>query len=76
MGRPIRTLKKSASAAMAVGRGFLRSHNLVNILYIYLILGGITVKNNTRKHTEGKSGNHFYLQRTRKSETTVQRKFT
>ncbi len=38
---------------MAVGRGFLRSYNLVNILYIYLILGGVTIKNNARKHTEG-----------------------
>ena len=38
---------------MAVGRGLLRSYNLVNILYIYLIFGGITIKNNTRKHTEG-----------------------
>ena len=38
---------------MAAGRGLLRSYNLVNILYIYLIFGGITIKNNTRKHTEG-----------------------
>ena len=38
---------------MAVSRGFLRSYNLVHILYIYLILGGITIKNNTKKHTEG-----------------------
>ena len=29
---------------MAVGHGILRSHNLVLILYIYLILGGITFK--------------------------------
>ena len=46
-------IKYSACAAMAVGCGLLRSYNLVNILYIYLIFGGITIKNNTRKHTEG-----------------------
>ena len=34
-----------ACAAMAVGRGILRSFSLVLILYIYLILGGITFKN-------------------------------
>ena len=36
---------------MTVSREFLRSYNLVNILYIHLILGGVTIKNNTRKHT-------------------------
>ena len=42
-----------ARAAMVVGRGFLRWYNLVNILYIYLILGGVTIKNNAKRHTEG-----------------------
>ena len=37
---------------MAVGRGFLRSNNIVQILYIYLFLGGVTTKNHGRKHTE------------------------
>ncbi len=35
---------------MAVGHGFLRSYNLVLILYIYLILGGITFKNTRKNH--------------------------
>ena len=39
-------------AAMAVARGFLRSNNIVKILYIYLILGGVTTKNQRRKHTK------------------------
>ena len=42
-----------ARATRVVGRGFLRSCNLVNILYIYLILAGVTIKNNAKKHTEG-----------------------
>ena len=37
---------------MAVGHRFLRSYNLVIIVYIYLILGGITIQNKGRKHTE------------------------
>ena len=38
---------------MVVDRGFLRSYNLMNILYIYLILGGVTIKNEARIHTAG-----------------------
>ena len=50
----VRSYCGRARAAMAVGRGFLRSYNLVNILYIYLILGGVTIKNEARIHTTGK----------------------
>ena len=37
---------------MAVGHGILRSYNLVLFLCIYLILGGITLETERKKHTE------------------------